>query len=234
MELTHQLAQFAFPLNKVVHLAPGNRQAERENCSYNHCFWTKMHVFFRRRIAAFHIGLLGLINDARVTVTNGRSKQLIARGIKRPRRERYMKNYLVAFVLGLGLVGCTRSDRAEIKQETREAAEETRARTAEAGREANAKRREYQERMQARLDKIDREMEEERLKAKGRKMNAKARREYNEKMAELENERKEARANWEQLKDATDDKWEQFKDGLDRAADKMENGWNRFVADLKD
>jgi len=91
----------------------------------------------------------------RVTVTIAGLKQLIGEGIKPPRRDRYMKNCLVVFALGLGLVGCTRSDRAEVRRETRETAEETRARTAEAGRDANEKRREYQEKMQARLDKID-------------------------------------------------------------------------------
>ncbi|HYI97000.1 MAG TPA: hypothetical protein VEX68_25885 [Bryobacteraceae bacterium] len=145
-----------------------------------------------------------------------------------------MKKYAAVVILGLGLVGCTRSDRAEVRQETGETAEATRARTAEATREASAKRREYQERMEARLDKIDREIEEERLKAKGRKMNAKAKREYNEKMAELDEARRDTRSKWNELKNATDENWEQFKDSLDRAGEKLESGWNRFVADIKD
>lgn len=143
-----------------------------------------------------------------------------------------MTKYIMTTILGLSLIGCTRSDRAEVRNDTREAAEQTRARTAEAAREANEKRREYQERMEARLDKIDREMEEERLKA--RKMNAKARREYNERMVELEAAKQDAREKWAGLKASTDDNWEQFKDAMDRAGDRLENGWNRFVAELKD
>jgi hypothetical protein len=144
-----------------------------------------------------------------------------------------MKNYLAVAVLGLGLAGCTTSDRAEVRQESREAADTTRARTAEAKNDAAAKRREYSDRMQARLDKIDREMEEEKLKAKGRKMTAAQKREYNERMAELENLKKETKEKWSEFANATDNNWEQFKDSLDRAGDKLENSWNRFVADIK-
>ena len=144
-----------------------------------------------------------------------------------------MKNYVAVAVLGLGLVGCTASDRAEVRQESREAADATRARTAEATNEAAAKRREYSERMQARMDKIDREMEEENLKAKGRKMTAAQKREYNERMAELENAKKETKEKWNEFTNATDENWEQFKDGMDRAGDKLETSWNRFVADMK-
>jgi DNA repair exonuclease SbcCD ATPase subunit len=144
-----------------------------------------------------------------------------------------MKQYLTALVLGIGLVGCTSSDRAEVRQESREAGAEARTQTAEAKQQAAAKRREYQERWQTRLDKIDREMDEERAKVKGRKLTAKQRAEYNERMAELDTAKKETRDKWEQVKGATDENWEQFKDALDRAGDKFENGWNRFVADMK-
>jgi len=145
-----------------------------------------------------------------------------------------MKAYAVTFVLGLGLVGCTSSDRAEVRRDSREAAEETCARTAEIARDANANRREYHEKMQARLDKIAREMDEERAKAKARKMTAKQRREYNERVAELNEAKADTRRNWSELKDATDDNWEKFKDGLDTAANKVEDGWHKFVAELKD
>jgi Skp family chaperone for outer membrane proteins len=144
-----------------------------------------------------------------------------------------MKQYVTALVLGIGLVGCTASDRAEVRQESKEVGAETRARTAEAKQEAGAKRREYQERWQARLDRIDREMDEERAKVKGRKLTAKQRAEYNKRMAELEKGKKETHEKWEQVKNATDENWEQFKDALDTAGDQLENGWNRFVADMK-
>ena len=137
-----------------------------------------------------------------------------------------MKNYFAIAVLGVGLVGCTASDRAEVKQETREAGDETRARTTDM-------RREYETRMQSRLDKIDREMEEEREQAKNRRMNAQQRRDYERRMAEMEETRADARRQWEQFKNSTDENWEQFKDGLDRAGDKLENGWNKFVADMR-
>ena len=144
-----------------------------------------------------------------------------------------MKNYLALAVLGLGLVGCTSSERAEVRQESREAADATRQGAAEATNNAAAKRREYSEKTQARLDKIDREMEEERLKAKGRKMTAKQKREYDERMAELDTAKKETKEKWNEFTKATDENWEQFKDGLDRAGDKLETSWNRFVADVK-
>jgi len=131
-------------------------------------------------------------------------------------------------------VGCTASDRAEIRKDSREATEGTRARTADSAREASAKRREYQESMQARLDKIDRDIDEERAKAKTRRMTAKQRREYNERISELEQEKKDVRVKWSQMKDATDDNWEKFKDGMDEAVTKVENGWHKFVAELKD
>ena len=144
-----------------------------------------------------------------------------------------MRNYIAALVLSLGLVGCTTSERAEVRKQARDAEEETRARTADTRRDVNAARLDYQNRMEARLDKIDREMDEERAKAKARIMTAKQRRAYNERMAELDQEKKDARAKWNDLKASTDDNWEKFKDGLDRAADKVENGWNKFVADMK-
>jgi hypothetical protein len=144
-----------------------------------------------------------------------------------------MRNYIAALILGLGLVGCTTSERAEVRKQARDAEEETRARTADTRRDVTAARTEYQNRMEARLDKIDREMDEERAKAKARRMTAKQRRAYNERMTELEQEKKDARAKWSDLKTSTDENWEKFKDGLDRAADKVESGWHKFVADLK-
>jgi uncharacterized membrane protein YhiD involved in acid resistance len=144
-----------------------------------------------------------------------------------------MRNYIAALILGLGLVGCTTSERAEVRKQARDAEEETRARTADTRRDVTAARTEYQTRMEARLDKIDREMDEERAKAKARRMTAKQRRAYNERMTELEQEKKDARAKWSDLKTSTDENWEKFKDGLDRAADKVESGWHKFVADLK-
>jgi hypothetical protein len=144
-----------------------------------------------------------------------------------------MKNYIAAFVLGIGLIGCTTSERADVRKQAKEAEEDTRARTADTRRDATAARIEYQSRMEARLDKIDREMDEERAKAKARHMTAKQRREYNERMAEMEQEKKDARAKWNELKASTDDNWEKFKDSMDRAADKIENGWDKFVASLK-
>jgi TolA-binding protein len=142
-----------------------------------------------------------------------------------------MRNYIAAFVLSLGLIGCTSTERADVRKQAQDAAEETRARTADTRRDVNAARLDYQARMEARLDKIDREMDEERAKA--RNLTAKQRREYKERMSELEQERKDARDKWSDLKASTDDNWEKFKDGLDRAADKVENGWNKFVADMK-
>jgi hypothetical protein len=144
-----------------------------------------------------------------------------------------MRNYIAALLLGLGLAGCTTSERADVRKQAREAEEETRSRVADTRRDATAARIDYQNRMQARLDKIDREMDEERAKAKDRHMTAKQRRQYNARMAELDQEKSDARSKWNDLKASADDNWEKFKDGLDRAADKVESGWNKFVADLK-
>lgn len=144
-----------------------------------------------------------------------------------------MKPYIAAFVFGIGLIGCTSGDRAEVRQESREAASEVRARTAEARQDASAARREYQERWQARLDKIDREMDEERAKLKDRKLTAKQRAEYNERVAELDNMKKETREKWNEVKNSTDENWEKFKDGLDKVGDKFENAWNSFITDMK-
>ena len=96
-----------------------------------------------------------------------------------------MRNYIAALVLSLGLVGCTTSERAEVRKQARDA-EESGRRTADTRRDVSAARLDYQSRMEARLDKIDREMDEERAKAKARDVTAQQRRAYNERMAEFD------------------------------------------------
>jgi hypothetical protein len=136
-----------------------------------------------------------------------------------------MKRALLALALVAAFTGCSRSDRAEIREETRERGQDTA--------EAMNDRRVYQERLEARLDKLDREMEEERVKAKSRRMNAKAQAEYNERMQELDRLKAETREKYSQLKSATAEGWEDFKRGVDNATDELEQSWNRFVADMK-
>jgi uncharacterized protein YpuA (DUF1002 family) len=144
-----------------------------------------------------------------------------------------MKSYVAVPVLVLGLVGCTTSERADVRKQARDAEVETRARTADTRRDVTAARTDYENRMQKRLNAINSEMEEERAKAKARQMTPKERKEYNSHIAELERDSKDARAKWAEMKGSADENWEKFKDDLDRAADKLENGWNKFVADLK-
>jgi hypothetical protein len=144
-----------------------------------------------------------------------------------------VKEMLSALVLSIGLVGCGTSERAEVRQESKEAGAETRARAAEAKQDLAEKRKEYEQRWQARLDKLDREMDEERAKANTRNLNAKERAQYDKRMGELERTKKETHAKWNQVKNATDEDWEKLTEALDTAGDQLENGWNRFVADMK-
>jgi uncharacterized protein YpuA (DUF1002 family) len=144
-----------------------------------------------------------------------------------------MKTYVAVALLAFGLIGCTTSERADVRKQARDAEVETRARTADTRRDVTAARTDYENRMQKRLNAINSEMEEERVKASTRQMTPKKQKEYNSRMAELDRDSKDARAKWAEMKGSADENWEKFKDDLDRAADKLESGWNKFVADLK-
>jgi hypothetical protein len=138
-----------------------------------------------------------------------------------------MSKYALTIVALIGLTGCTRTERAEMR-------EETRARTEEARAAADAQRREWEADIDRRLARIDRAMEEEKLKAEGRKMDAKAKREYDERMADLRRLREETREKYVSAKNATADGWDRFKNEMGQAMDKMEQSWDGFVADIRD
>lgn len=138
-----------------------------------------------------------------------------------------MSKYVLTVFALIGLTGCTRSERAEMR-------EETRARTEDARATADAKRREWEADIDRRLDRIDRAMEEEKLKAGARKMNAKAKREYDERMADMRKLREETREKYVVAKNATADGWDRFKNDMSDATDRLERSWDRFVADIKD
>ena len=137
-----------------------------------------------------------------------------------------MTKYLLIASFAFGTIACSRTDRAEVREE----AAESRSRAADTWEE---ERRAYSQRTQERLDRIDREMEEERAKAKGREMNAKARREYDERMDELTRMKQKTREQWNDAKAATKEGWNDFKRNMDEAADALDRAWERFKADLK-
>lgn len=130
-----------------------------------------------------------------------------------------MKKYVLAALIGLATVGCSKTT-----------TEAERSRTAE--NRVDTSRSDWETRMQARLERIEREISE----WKNRKVDPKAERtkEATERrIGDLERLKEETKEAYNKVKSETAEGWQTAKAKTEQAFDKLDREWDEFVASVR-